>query len=62
MSYSPGDELAEGVISSCCGAGVIYPDRCNQCYENCSGVPDLEALEEEVEAENLEAERKWNSE
>ena len=38
MSYSIGDELQDDVMSNCCSAGVIYPDRCNQCYENCSAV------------------------
>ena len=42
MSYSIGDELQDDVISNCCSAAVIYPERCNDCYENCSAVAEDE--------------------
>jgi len=42
MSYSLGDELESDVISSCCSAGVIFPDRCDACYENCSAIKEGE--------------------
>ena len=50
-SYSPGDEMEDGMVSSCCGAPVmdVYDGhgRCSDCKEMASAEPE-EAYYEEV--------------
>ena len=51
-SYSPGDEMEDGVVSNCCGAQLMdYNDghgRCSDCKEMAAGEPDEEYYESEV--------------
>ncbi len=42
MSYSPGDEIEYGVVSSCCGASVYLGDLCSDCKEHCDSVSEEE--------------------
>ena len=51
-SYSPGDEMEDGVVSNCCGAPLMdYNDghgRCSDCKEMAAGETDEEYYESKV--------------
>lgn len=51
-SYSPGDEMEDGVVSNCCGAPLMdYNDghgRCSDCKEMAAGETDEEYYESDI--------------
>jgi len=52
------------LISDCCGYDVLYHNICSNCHEHCDPYEeeDVEDLEEELDQEALEWERKDSEE
>ena len=54
-SYSPGDEMERGMVSSCCGASIMHVQdgigRCSNCYEMADAESEYELDEAQSPAQ-----------